>query len=81
MSAKVRVDARTCLGHRDCITVCPEGVFGWRRPPDVSLAMRLKLMIESRGYQAYVADEAACTACMVCVTVCPEGAIEVEASS
>lgn len=77
-NVKVRLDSRLCLGHKDCITACPEGVFGWRRPPDVGLATRLKLLLESGGYQAFVADEQACTACMACVAVCPEGAIEVE---
>lgn len=79
MKAKVRIDINACLGHKDCITVCPEEVFGWRKPPEASLALRLKLLIESRGYQAYVENEAACTACRMCVSVCPEGAIEVDA--
>lgn len=79
MGARVRIDARACEGHKDCITVCPEDVFGWRRPPQAGLALRLKLLVANGGYQAYVANEQACTACMACVSVCPEGAIEVEA--
>ncbi len=77
MGVKVTVDENYCLGRKTCITVCPEGVFGWHRPPNVSFSTKLKLLIESRGYQAYVANEAACTACMACVATCPEGAIEV----
>jgi NAD-dependent dihydropyrimidine dehydrogenase PreA subunit len=35
-------------------------------------------MIESKGYQAVVRNESACTACLDCVQACPEGAITVE---
>lgn len=75
---RVTLDAELCLGHRDCIRVCPEGVFGWRKARNVGLGTRLKLLIESRGYQAWVARPEACTACMHCVSACPEAAIDVD---
>lgn len=74
---RVTVDPAFCLGRKDCIVVCPEHVFGWRKAQDVGWATRIKLAIESRGYQAWVARPEACTACMACVAACPEGAIEV----
>ena len=80
MAVKVRIDKELCLGHRDCISVCPEDVFKWGKPTGLRFTTRIKLLIESGGRQAYVANEEACTACMVCVQVCPEGAIEVDDS-
>ena len=74
---KVIIDNGLCLGKKSCITVCDPEVFGWQKATGVSMATKLKLMIESRGYQAVVENEGACTACMKCVQVCPEGAIEV----
>lgn len=78
MAVNVRIDKEFCLGHKDCITVCPEDVFGWGKATGVSFGTRIKLLMESGGRQAYVANEEACTACMICVSACPEGAIEVE---
>ena len=65
------------MGKKSCIAVCDTEVLGWTKAKDVSFAGRIKLMMESKGYQAFVQNEAACTACMRCVQVCPEGAIEV----
>ena len=75
--AKVLIDKDACLGRQDCIHVCEPAVFGYAKAKDVSFATKMKLMIESKGHQAFVENEAACTACMKCVEVCPEGAIEV----
>lgn len=75
---RVSIDRELCLGKKDCLAVCPEGVFGWQKATQVSFATKVKLMLESRGYQAFVENAAACTGCMKCVTACPEGAIDVE---
>ena len=74
---RVRIDPQACLGHRDCIEACPEDVFGWHKAGKVDFFTRVKLLIESGGYQAYVKDESKCTACLACVSACPEAAIEV----
>jgi len=75
--ATVLIDKDLCLGKKDCIQVCEPQVFVWAKAQNVSFATKMKLMIESKGYQAFVENESACTACMKCVEVCPEGAIEV----
>ena len=79
--AQVTVDPRRCEGAKDCIAVCPERVFAMRSPdPSLPWHVRLKVRVHG-GKQAYVANEAACTACMECVKACPEKAISVVASS
>ena len=74
---RVIIHKDICTGKKACIPVCDANVLGWAKAQDVSFTIKMKLMMESKGYQAYVANEAACTACMRCVQVCPEGAIEV----
>ena len=75
---RVTIDKNLCLGKKSCVEICRPKVFGWQKAEGVGLLTRAKLMIESGGYQAVVANAAACTACMDCVRACPEGAIEVE---
>lgn len=75
--AKVSVDHIRCEGKKLCAQVCPEGVFALRKSePSLPLLIRLKVLAHG-GKQAFVVDEAACTACMRCIEVCPESAIRV----
>ena len=76
--AKVIIDAEVCTGKKDCFRVCKFKVFGWEKAKGVTFLTKVKLMIESKGFQAVVKNEHACTACMDCVQACPEGAITVD---
>ena len=76
--AKVIIDAEVCTGKKDCFRVCKVKVFGWEKAKGVTFLTKVKLMIESKGFQAVVKNEHACTACMECVQACPEGAITVD---
>ena len=76
--AKVSIDVEQCSGKKDCFRVCKVKVFSWEKAKGVTFLTKVKLMIESKGYQAFVKNESACTACLDCVHACPEGAITVE---
>ena len=76
--AKVSIDVELCTGKKDCFRVCKVKVFSWEKAKDVTFLTKVKLMIESKGFQAVVKNEHACTACMDCVQACPEGAITVD---
>lgn len=77
MPFSVTIDQKACLGRKDCIKVCEERVFGWEKAEGLGMVHKLRLQIESKGYQARVINEQACTGCMDCMQACPEGAIEV----
>jgi NAD-dependent dihydropyrimidine dehydrogenase PreA subunit len=74
------IDRNRCEGKRDCVAVCPYGVFEVRSIDDADFA-RLsfigKLKSRAHGRQsAYTPNAAACHACGLCVVACPEHAIE-----
>ena len=75
--SKVEIDSEICTGKKDCLKVCKEKVFGWEKAKKVKFLTKIKLIIESNGYQAFVKNEKNCTTCMDCVYACPEGAITV----
>jgi NAD-dependent dihydropyrimidine dehydrogenase PreA subunit len=73
------VDRSRCEGKRDCVEVCPYGVFEVRRIDDADFA-RLSFVgrLKSRAHQrqtAYTPAADACRACGLCVVACPEDAI------
>lgn len=73
------VDHGRCEGKRDCVEVCPYGVFEVRRIDDadfarLSLLGRLKSMAHQRQ-TAYAPHAEACQSCGLCVVACPEKAI------
>ena len=73
------VDRARCEGKRDCVDVCPHGVFEVRRIDDqdfarLSLLGRLKSVAHGRK-SAYTPAADACRACGLCVVACPEKAI------
>lgn len=73
------VDHGRCEGKRDCVEVCPYGVFEVRRIDEadfaaLSLAQKLKSLVHGRQ-SAYTPNAAACQACGLCVVACPERAI------
>jgi NAD-dependent dihydropyrimidine dehydrogenase PreA subunit len=73
------VDRGRCEGKRDCVEVCPYGVFEVRRIDDSEFARlpllgRLKSMAHRRQ-TAYTPAAEACQACGLCVVACPEKAI------
>jgi NAD-dependent dihydropyrimidine dehydrogenase PreA subunit len=75
--ASVVVDHLRCEGKKTCAQVCPEAVFTIRKS-DVELPLLVLMKVWAHGgKQAFVVNEAACTACMKCVEVCPEDAIRV----
>jgi NAD-dependent dihydropyrimidine dehydrogenase PreA subunit len=77
------VDRARCEGKRDCVEVCPYGVFEVRRIDDAEFRAlpflgRLKLRVH--GMQtSYTPKAADCHACGLCVVACPEKAIKLEA--
>lgn len=77
------VDRGRCEGKRDCVEVCPYGVFEVRRIDDadfreLSFLGRLKSRAHGRR-TAYTPGADACQACGLCVVACPEGAIQLVA--
>ena len=52
--AKVFIDAEVCTGKKDCFRVCKVKVFGWEKARGVTFLTKVKLMIESKGFQAVV---------------------------
>lgn len=77
------IDRNRCEAKRDCIEVCPYGVFELRaltaeeRAP-LSLIGRVKLFVHG-GKQAFAVHADQCRACGLCVTACPEKAIKLRA--
>jgi NAD-dependent dihydropyrimidine dehydrogenase PreA subunit len=74
------VDRARCEGKRDCVEVCPYGVFEVRRIDDADFA-RLPLLarlksVAHRRQTAYAARAEACQACGLCVVACPEQALQ-----
>jgi NAD-dependent dihydropyrimidine dehydrogenase PreA subunit len=68
-----------CEGKRDCVEVCPYGVFEVRRLDDADFARltrleKLKSMVHGRK-SAYAIAGDACRACGLCVVACPEKAL------
>lgn len=78
------VDRNRCEGKRDCVAVCPFGVFEVRRIDDADFAKLSffgKLKSRAHGRQsAYTPNAAACQACGQCVAACPEHAIKLARS-
>lgn len=73
------IDHARCEGKRDCVQVCPYGVFEVRRIDDADFA-RLGLLaklksVAHRRQAAYAVGADACRACGLCVVACPEDAI------
>lgn len=73
------VDRSRCEGKRDCVDVCPYGVFEVRRMDDADFAaLGLLARMKSRAHgrnTAYTPRADACRACGLCVVACPEKAI------
>jgi len=73
------VDRARCEAKRDCVAVCPYGVFEVRRIDDadyrgLSFFARLKVLAHG-SRSAYTPKADACRACGLCVVACPEGAL------
>jgi NAD-dependent dihydropyrimidine dehydrogenase PreA subunit len=73
------VDQKKCEGKRDCVAVCPHGVFEVRRIDDGDFAkMGLLGRLKSRAHgrqTVYTSRASECHACGLCVVACPEDAI------
>ena len=73
------VDRSRCEAKRDCVDVCPYGVFEVRRIDDAdfrALSLLAKLKVVAHGRKsAYTPNAGACRACGLCVVACPEGAL------
>lgn len=79
---RITVDRNKCEGKRDCVEVCPYGVFEVRRIDDGDFA-RLSFLgkLKSRAHgrlTAYTPRLDACQACGMCVVACPERALKLE---
>lgn len=79
------VDRNRCEGKKDCIRVCPYGVFEIRQlaPEDragLSVRGKIKALIHGNR-QAYVAKPQSCHACGLCVANCPERALKLVAGA
>ncbi|AKJ04068.1 4Fe-4S dicluster protein [Archangium gephyra] len=77
------VDRSKCEGKRDCVEVCPYGVFEVRRMEDsdfagLSVLGKLKSIVHGRK-TAYTPQADQCQACGLCVVACPEKAIRLVA--
>ena len=74
-----RVDHAKCEGKRDCLDVCPYGVFEVRRIDDADFAeLGFFAKMKSRAHKrqtAYTPGADRCQACGLCVVACPEHAI------
>jgi 4Fe-4S ferredoxin len=73
------IDRNACEGKRDCVEVCPYGVFEVRLIDDedfsgLSLLGKLKSRAHGR-MSAYTPQADLCQACGLCVVACPEKAI------
>jgi NAD-dependent dihydropyrimidine dehydrogenase PreA subunit len=73
------VDRNVCEGKRDCVEVCPYGVFEVRQIDgrdfsQLSLFGKLKSRMHGR-LTAYTPQANLCQACGLCVVACPEKAI------
>jgi NAD-dependent dihydropyrimidine dehydrogenase PreA subunit len=73
------IDRNACEGKRDCVEVCPYGVFEVRLIDDedfsgLSLLGKLKSRAHGR-MSAYTPQANLCQACGLCVVACPEKAI------
>lgn len=79
------VDRNACEGKRDCVEVCPYGVFEVRRISDedyAQLGFLGKMKSRAHGRQtAYTPGEELCRACGLCVVACPERAVTLVAQS
>ena len=73
------VDRNACEGKRDCVEVCPYGVFEVRQIDDEdfsSLSFLGKIKSRAHGrLTAYTPHADLCQACGLCVVACPEKAI------
>jgi NAD-dependent dihydropyrimidine dehydrogenase PreA subunit len=73
------VDRRRCEGKKDCVEVCPYGVFEVRRIDDAeyrALPLLARLKVRVHGMQtSYTPGAADCHACGLCVVSCPEDAV------
>jgi 4Fe-4S ferredoxin len=73
------VDRNACEGKRDCVEVCPYGVFEVRQIDEedfLSLSFLGKLKSRAHGrLTAYTPHADLCQACGLCVVACPEKAI------
>ena len=73
------IERGRCEGKRDCVEVCPHGVFEVRVIDDADFAAlsplgKLKSLVHGRK-TAYTPRADACRACGLCVVACPEDAI------
>jgi 4Fe-4S ferredoxin len=78
------IDRNACEGKRDCVEVCPYGVFEVRRINDedfsgLSFLGKLKSRAHGR-LSAYTPQASLCQACGLCVVACPEKAITLVAN-
>jgi NAD-dependent dihydropyrimidine dehydrogenase PreA subunit len=78
------IDRNACEGKRDCVEVCPYGVFEVRRIDDEDF-FRLSFLgkLKSRAHgrlSAYTPQANLCQACGLCVVACPEKAITLVAN-
>jgi NAD-dependent dihydropyrimidine dehydrogenase PreA subunit len=73
------VDRARCEGKKDCVEVCPYGVFEVRRIDEGefrALPFLGRLKVRVHGMQSsYTPGAADCHACGLCVVACPEKAI------
>jgi NAD-dependent dihydropyrimidine dehydrogenase PreA subunit len=75
-----RINRGKCEGKKDCVEVCPYGVFEVRRIDDADFAKlgllgKLKSVAHKRQ-TAYTPKADQCHACGLCVVACPEKAID-----
>lgn len=74
------IDRNRCEGKKDCVEICPYGVFEMGIVPTeerTKLSLKGKIKGWAHGYrQAFAVRAANCHACGLCVTACPEKAIK-----
>jgi NAD-dependent dihydropyrimidine dehydrogenase PreA subunit len=79
MPTRPVVDHGRCEAKRDCVQICPYGVFEVRRMDQddfTTLGLLGKLRTTAhRRMTAYPVNAEQCHECGLCVSVCPEDAI------
>jgi 2-oxoglutarate ferredoxin oxidoreductase subunit delta len=69
---KVEIDHNLCGGAGECIAVCPNGVWTWKK-----VKVKIFGMFERERMMPVPIHQERCTGCMRCFEICPTGCIKI----